>query len=100
MLTLHALLAEVSHSTRVAAGALAEGEVSVGLDPVRQGHGVVRGQEALLPEPVVVEGPAVVLALGRALGPALLDVGHGADVGVGEGKVRAGLVDVLAVSRN
>ena len=55
---------------------------------------------AYLSKGVVVEGAAVVLALRRALRPALLDVRHEADVGVGEGQVGAGAVNVLAVGRN
>ena len=57
-------------------------------------------QEAYLSKGVVVEGAAVVLALRRALRPALLDVRHEADVGVGEGQVGAGAVHVLAVGRD
>ena len=53
-----------------------------------------------LAEGVVVEGAAVVLPLRRALRPALLDVRHEADVGVGEGQVRPGTVHVLAVVRD
>ena len=55
---------------------------------------------AYLSKGVVVEGAAVVLALRRALRPALLDVRHEADVGVGEGQVRPGTVHVLAVVRD
>ena len=54
-------------------------------------------EEALLPVRVVVEGPAVVPVLPVALVPAGLDVGHVGQVGVGEGEVVAGHVDVLAV---
>ena len=57
-------------------------------------------QEAYLSKGVVVEGAAVVLALRRALRPALLDVRHEADVGVREGQVGAGPIHVLAVVRN
>ena len=53
-----------------------------------------------LAEGVVVERAAVVLALRRALRPALLNVRHEADVGVGEGQVGAGPIHVLAIVWN
>ena len=73
-----------------------------GFDPRMQ---LVFGTEegiasAYLSKGVVVEGAAVVLALRRALRPALLDVRHEADVGVSKGQVGAGAVNVLAVGRD
>ena len=55
------------------------------------------GEEALLPVWVVVEGPAVVPVLSVALVPARLDVRDVGEVGVSEGEVVAGHVDILAV---
>ena len=61
---------------------------------------VVRAEETLLAEGVEVERAAVVSGLGGALRAALLNVVHPGQVGVREGEVGPGLVQVLAVGRH
>ena len=85
--------------TIIAAGFFRENKAGVLLQLSGQRDGIIWGEEALLPVGVVVEGPTVVPVLPVALVPARLDVGHVGEVGVGEGEVVAGHVDVLAVGR-
>ena len=61
---------------------------------------VVRAEETFLAEGVEVERAAVVSGLGGALGAALLNVVDPGQVGVREGEVGPGLVQVLAVGRH
>ena len=86
--------------TGIASCALREREISIRLQPGGQSDGIVRAEEAFFPEGVEVETATVVLALGRALGTALLDVSHGRDVRVRKRKVRARLVHILTIARN
>jgi hypothetical protein len=100
LVQIHPARLEPDSFTRIASRSLAEGKVPVRLQSGREGDGVVGREETLFAEGVVVERAAVVLALGGALRAALFNVGDGADVGVGEREVRAGLVHVLAVGGN